>query len=603
MVKWTLLPLPIISDPSTRLPPPSYWLPPSPSHPYWTLVLTVPDDNLMSRLTDDVSLTLPASDEKAVAQGEWRYYRYFVPANQVHTVTLTVMVPPSSSNADADVYIRKGTDVPTRSVYDWQHTGTGRVATIIVPAQTTGSYFVIGVYGYITVARYRLEVSATASSTCPSDCSGHGTCNVITSTCTCNSGWYGRACSQTAALAPTGYKTERVPAGTWLYYYHTVAAGTSSLNLTVTQEGIAGSAGDVDVYIKNGTVPTFANFDYADTSIRRTFSINIPNPRVGYTYYVGFYGFTESSFRWQLNVATTSGGCPNQCSGPTHGTCNTATAVCSCLPGFSGVSCNQMSTDLTVGTGSTTGQTVAGYVAQNEWNYYSVTPHTSSPLTIRVTHAQGEDCDIYVQRDRNPSRFDFLYRDITYSTETSLVVTNPLESTWRIGVLGFSACNYQITTSVAAQNTCPAQCTRNGGSCQGSSQICVCPANKAGQFCEFPLLSIRSGETVSGTVGKNQWVYYKYTGPASAFSIVLHEDTASSQAGVLWLYSSVVQSPTLTNFDWQDTSTNTNTHRINVEIQQHVTSAHYYIGVYGSPYAVNTNNAFRLTTWAAPFKK
>lgn len=547
-------------------------------------------------------MTLPASDEKGVVQGEWRYYHYFVPAGQVHTITLSILVPPSSTNSDADIYVRKGTDLPTRSVYDWAHTGTGRVATLSIPSQAQGSNFIIGVYGYITVAKYRLEVAST-STTCPSDCSGHGQCNVLTSTCTCNSGWYGRSCSETAVLAPNGWKSETVATGKWLYYYHTVSAGTNALNLTVTQEGIAGSAGDVDVYIKNGSVPTTSNWDMADTTLRRTFSLAIPNPTVGVTYYFGFYGFTDASFRWQLNVVTSSLGCPNQCSGASHGTCNTATNVCECKTGFSGPSCNQMTTDLVVGTGSVVATPVSGSVSPSEWNYYSVTPRTSSPMTIRVTHSQGEDCDVYVQRGRNPSRFDFLYRDITYTTDTQIVVSNPLEATYHIGVLGFTSCNYQVSASIAAANSCPQQCTRNGGTCQGTSQVCVCPANKAGEFCESSLTAIRSGETITGSVGKNQWAYFKYSGPASAFSIVLHEDTPSNSAGVLWLYSSILQSPTLTSFDWQDTSTNTKTHRINVEIHQHVTSAHYYIGVYGSPYAINAVNSFRLTTWAAPFKK
>jgi hypothetical protein len=250
-------------------------------------------------------------------------------------------------------------------------------------------------------------------------------------------------------------------------------------------------------------------------------------------------------------------------------------------------------------------ETISGLVEQNQWNFYSITPHTASPVTINVKHAQGQDCDVYVQRDRNPSRFDFLYRDITYSTHTELVIASPLDSTWKIGIFGFSLnCQYEIYANVTQTSSCPSGCIANGGSCPaGNNNVCVCPNNKGGELCQYPVIPIRSGQTLQGSVGPNQWVYYRFDGPASAFSVVLHEETRAHGAGVLWLYSSVIQTPSLTSYDWADTSTGHNTHRINVEIGEFVQNAHYYIGVFGSPYAINSQNPFKISTWAAPFKK
>ena len=557
----------------------------------------------LSSLSAYTAVTLPASIVTGVNQASWKYYQYNVAAGRAHRLTLTMVIPPSTSTADADLYVKKGSVLPTRSSYDWSHTGTQRVSVLDVPGQSVSSQYVVGVYGFTTVAQYRLEIAV--SSVCPNDCSGHGTCNAATQVCTCSNGYYGVSCNETIALAPNGEVSEVVSRGAWKYYYVMIPAGAEALNVSVSQIGMSGNSGDVDLYIKKGSLPTFASFDFADSSTRDAFHINIPSPQIGAAYYIGFYGFAETQFRWSARVTTTTANaCPNECSGDSHGTCragNQQQGTCQCQIGFSGPSCAQMTRDLVVAPQA---ETITGYVAQNEWNFYSVTPASASPLTINVKHSSGQDCDIYVQRDRNPSRFDFLYRDITYSINTNLVIQNPLDSAWKIGVLGFSACTYEITVTASATTTCPTACTANGGTCpNGNNNVCICPQNKAGEFCQYSVTPIRSGQTVQGNVGKNQWAFYRFDGPASAFSIVLNEDSVPPNAGVLWLYSSVLQSPTLHNYDWSDTNTGTNTHRINVEIGQFIQNAHYYIGVFGSPYAINGQNTFKLTTWAAPFKK
>jgi hypothetical protein len=397
-------------------------------------------------------------------------------------------------------------------------------------------------------------------------------------------------------MAPlNGLVTERVERGQWKYYYVTIPQGSSNLNISVAQQG----AGDVDLYVKKGAVPTTSGFDFADSSTRASFHINVPSPQVGASYYFGFYGYAATNFQWRVTVGSNTAACPNECSGPSHGTCQQGT--CRCIPPFQGDSCAQMGRDLR----TSPVEAVTGLVKQSEWNYYSVTPHSSSPLNIYLKHAHGQDCDLYVQRDRNPTRFDFLYRDITYSTETKMTIQSPLDASWKIGVYGFSDCQYEINATIADATTpCPASCTANGGSCPASNpSTCVCPSHKGGPSCEFPVLTIQSGQTLEGFVAPNQWVFYRYDGPSSAFSIVLHEDVPNHNSGVLWLYASVLQAPSLSNYDWSDTATAVNTHRISVEVGELIQSAHYYIGVYGSPYAINARNNFKISNWAAPFKK
>jgi hypothetical protein len=128
------------------------------------------------------------------------------------------------------------------------------------------------------------------------------------------------------------------------------------------------------------------------------------------------------------------------------------------------------------------GQTVSGYVADNSWNYYHYNAFSSNSLMVQMnqvsqtytyTHTlslpcplslasvndvstlsryltgfsqtSGGDCDLYVRADTNPDRFNYNYRDISFHANVSLIIPDPSDRTWYIGVYGYRACSYLLT--------------------------------------------------------------------------------------------------------------------------------------------------------------
>eukprot|EP00897_Mesotaenium_endlicherianum_P009206 jgi/Mesen1/8313/ME000457S07514 len=126
--------------------------------------------------------------------GQWRYYTYNVPDDDVEVVASLARI---AGNGDVDLYLRYR-EVPTLDEWDARATfGNAPSLTLIRPgndsspkdsstALRTGLWF-LGVYSTAKVgAGFELDVYGYP---CPANCSGHGACNFADHTCKCEAGW------------------------------------------------------------------------------------------------------------------------------------------------------------------------------------------------------------------------------------------------------------------------------------------------------------------------------------------------------------------------------------------------------------------------------
>ena len=59
-----------------------------------------------------------------------------------------------------------------------------------------------------------------------------------------------------------------------------------------------------------------------------------------------------------------------------------------------------------------------------------------------------EDCDVYIRSGVNPSYFSFEFFDVGVSESFEVVVENPQDQTWHIGVNGYTACDYRLKVTI-----------------------------------------------------------------------------------------------------------------------------------------------------------
>jgi len=360
------------------------------------------------------------------------------------------------------------------------------------------------------------------------------------------------------------------------YYFDLHQSGNMHLN-------ISQASGDVDIYIKYGEIPTHTDFDYVDTTTNTKIVMDVLDPSLG-IWYFGFYGYLTSYFSFKLTMDTQ---CPDRCS--KHGTC--VGSYCDCYLEYRGVSCETKREPV-----RDNDPAIVGYVSQGGWNYYRYSSNTANNFIIQVNHSSADDCDIYVNLERNPTVTDFVYRDITFGNVTNLRIDDPGTNMWYVGINGYTACEYRL--KIFSSNQCFGGCEPHGR-CSTSGR-CICDNGWTGQYCEETTSNLRNGiPVVNQTIAESVWHYYRFTltNATSQINVAVHEEES---VGYIWLFVSAGGNPTLLSYDEADTETNTATHRIKIEFENPRVGTTFYIGVYGSPFAIRSAK-YDIVVFAPPF--
>ncbi|HNS20344.1 MAG TPA: pre-peptidase C-terminal domain-containing protein [Sedimentisphaerales bacterium] len=183
-------------------------------------------------------------------------------------------------------------------------------------------------------------------------------------------------------------------AGSEKFYMITVPSGQDELVISTS-----GGTGDVDLYVRRGSLPTTTSYDYRPYKIGNEETVTVSNPLAG-TWYImlrGYNAYANVTLLAQYSAAMT------------------ITTLTNSVPvtGLSGA-------------------------ASAELYFSIVVPASQTKLEISISGGTG-DADLYIKQGALPTTSSYDYRPYLSGNNESVTINNPAAATWYIMVRGFNA--------------------------------------------------------------------------------------------------------------------------------------------------------------------
>lgn len=472
-------------------------------------------------LTDGVAKTALSG-----ATNSATFYVINVPAGESKLEIKT-----SGGTGDVDMYVKRGS-LPSLTSYDYRPYLSGNAETVTVSNPTAGAWYIM-LFGYSAysnvslIADYsRLAAKVATPVFTPAAGTYNGAVNVVISCAT--SGATIRytldktdpTSSSPIYSAPVNLtETSQIRARAFYPTYtdsdvktgdYTINSTSSVVNLTDgvalgSRSGTLGSAayykievpvdqtsldiktyggtGDVDLYVRRGSLPTVSTYDYRPYQSGNTETVSITNPTAG-TWYIMLHGYAAYSgvslladYNRILGVVATPtfSPVPGTYSGSvnvalscatngavirytTDGSTPTSSSAAYSLP-FTLTSTKTVKakafltsyTESAVATGTYTVNAVSDLVtlvdgvakvvsgASGSESFFMITvPAGQNKLVVKTSGGTG-DVDLYVRRGNRPTTTTYDYRPYLSGNAETVEIINPAADNWYIMLRGFAA--------------------------------------------------------------------------------------------------------------------------------------------------------------------
>lgn len=289
------------------------------------------------------------------------YFRIVVPAGQD-----TLLFSMSGGTGNADLYIKKGSK-PTTSSWDYRPIQANNTESISIGGSTVPGTWYVMIRG--TAAYSGVTLLADYS------------------------------VSNAVILLTNGVAVKDISAsqGGAKYFKIEVPAGQTKLEIA-----ISGGTGDADLYVRRGSLPTTAEFDYRPYLPGSNESVTVNNPPAG-TWFIMVRAY--QTFSGLTLLATYGGG----------------TIPDEIVELQNGVTVTGLAGD-----------------AGSEKFFKIVVPAGQSKLEIVMAGGTG-DADLYVRKTSKPSTTEWDYRPYLSGNNETVTIDNPTAATYYVMIRGYVA--------------------------------------------------------------------------------------------------------------------------------------------------------------------